>query len=487
MPGQIKTIYSDSNKQNAVLPRTKVNAITDSEGNSLQSLLDDKIETVKVNGTALIPDAQKAVDVEVPIYTDLVTEGVNIKKGQSSTDSQIIFENDTNGVAISYFNDDTYVFSKVVPDKYYVDARDSKIDVIKVNGTTQTITNKEVDLTVPTKTSDLTNDGDDGTNAFVAADDIATDSAYGLVKTNSSESITLNSNGQLDVGGRLGQFPSTTGVYSPKSINPNNVGNGSFLLTEASGTNLGNKSLAVSTGTNITLKTAAAAGSTQYVVANNYANRIICAGAVGGIVALNESSAATTFVNITSVQINGSSYVPDSSPNSSTNNIIIKTDASINPNSSVSSIRVYSNEGTGFSNLFVGQAVGGVGGASIVVGQKVYSSSGNACALVGADIYNAGNGSAIFGRQHINRKNRVFLAGTGHDTTNARSESVSALGEWSDLSSTETLFAIGDGTDHTARSNAFEVRDQCIVLKSPNGTKWKITVDNNGTLTTAAI
>ena len=30
----------------------------------------------------------------------------------------------------------------------------------------------------------------------------ATDSTAGLVKTNSSESITLNSNGQLDVGGR---------------------------------------------------------------------------------------------------------------------------------------------------------------------------------------------------------------------------------------------------------------------------------------------
>ena len=32
------------------------------------------------------------------------------------------------------------------------------IDVIKVNGTSQTITNKSVDITVPTKVSDLTND-----------------------------------------------------------------------------------------------------------------------------------------------------------------------------------------------------------------------------------------------------------------------------------------------------------------------------------------
>lgn len=42
----------------------------------------------------------------------------------------------------------------------YVDANGGKIDVIKVNGTTQTITNKTVDIAVPTVTSDLTNDSD---------------------------------------------------------------------------------------------------------------------------------------------------------------------------------------------------------------------------------------------------------------------------------------------------------------------------------------
>lgn len=47
----------------------------------------------------------------------------------------------------------------------YVDENGGKIDVIKVNGTAQTITNKEVDLTVPTKVSDLTNDSGFITNA----------------------------------------------------------------------------------------------------------------------------------------------------------------------------------------------------------------------------------------------------------------------------------------------------------------------------------
>lgn len=78
-----------------------------------------------------------------------------------------------------------------IPD--YVDSNGGKIDTIKVNGTTQTITNKTVDLSVPTKTSDitndsgyitsaslptktsdLTNDGADGTSTYVEADDLAT-------------------------------------------------------------------------------------------------------------------------------------------------------------------------------------------------------------------------------------------------------------------------------------------------------------------------
>lgn len=285
--------------------------------------------------------------------------------------------------------------------------------------------------------------------------DIASDTTLGLVRTNSNDHITVDSNGVLYVEGRLGQSHTTTGMYAPATIEPNSVGNGSLLITEASGTKLGNKSLAVSTGSNLTLKTTASAGATQYVVANNYQNRIICAGAVGGVVALNEASSDTT-ANIISVQINGTNFTPDSSANDSTNNIIITVDESINPNSSTSSIRIYANEGSGYSNLFVGQQVGGNGGASVVVGQKVFSNSGNACAMVGADIYNAGNGNALFGRQHISKKNRWFMSGTGHDNSSGRSESGAAIGQWSDIQS-DTLFAIGNGSSHTVRSNAFEV------------------------------
>lgn len=306
--------------------------------------------------------------------------------------------------------------------------------------------------------------------------DIATDSAYGIVKTNSNEAITLNSNGQLDVGGRLGQFAGTTGVFNPKTIQPAMVKNGSFLLTEASGTSLGAKSLAVSTGSGVALKVSASSGSTKYEVANTYVNRILCANLVGGVIALDEESASTKVVNVVSVQINGANFTPDSSANDTKKNIIITTDESVNPNSALpagTNVRMYYNEGksSGFSNLFVGQGVGGEGGASVIVGQRVFAKSGNACALIGADIYNQGNGNAVFGRQHISRKNRSFLAGTGHDTTNAKNESVVAFGEWS-LISSNTAFAIGNGTNHTNRKNLFEIKTNGDVYI--NGTKLNV-------------
>ena len=326
-------------------------------------------------------------------------------------------------------------------------------------------------------------------NSKVNNTDYATDSNYGIVKTNSSESISLNSSGQLDVGGRLGAFSGTTGIFHSKDRQPRDVKDFSFLITDAIGMNLAApRDFALVTGVNISLTKSHAAGSTTYTVTNNYANRIACAVlANGGYLSQSEAySKENQIVQVTSVKINGQNYTPDSSANSSSYPITITVASTANPTSAVTQLRAFGGITGGYCSEFIGQCVGGSAGASLVIGQRVYSSSNVNC-IVSADTYNTGNGNAIFGRQHISRKNRSFLAGTGHDTTNARSESVSALGEWSDLSSSETLFAIGDGTSHVDRSNAFEVRDQCIVLKSPNNTKWKITVDDNGNLTTTAI
>ena len=94
------------------------------------------VETVKVNGTALTPDAQKAVDVTVPTATsDLTNDG----DGQSNFATEA-----------------------------YVQLNGGKIDTISVNGTQQTITNKNVDISVPTEVSDLTND-----SGFQTASDVS--------------------------------------------------------------------------------------------------------------------------------------------------------------------------------------------------------------------------------------------------------------------------------------------------------------------------
>lgn len=73
----------------------------------------------------------------------------------------------------------------------YVVTYGGKIDKIEVNGVEQTITNKTVDITVPTKTSDITNDGSDGTSTYVENDDLTTTlSGY-------QEKLTAGSNVQI--------------------------------------------------------------------------------------------------------------------------------------------------------------------------------------------------------------------------------------------------------------------------------------------------
>lgn len=296
-----------------------------------------------------------------------------------------------------------------------------------------------------------------GTASYVSTDDYATDDSYGIVKTNSADGITLDADGRLSVAGRLGQQEGGTGIYAPSTIAPAIVADGSMLLTEASGTTLSSpKSLAVSTGANLSLAQSAAKGATTYRVKNTYQNRIICAGLLieGGVIARDEASSSFT-VPVTDVTIGGSAYIPNSAADSSTP-IIITTAASVNPDAAISQIRVYV-AGSGFSNLYVGQQVGGAGGASVVVGQKVTNATGNACALIGADIYDNGNGNAVFGRQQISRKNRWLIAGQGHDNTNGVAEAGAVLGSFA-LISSNTAFAIGNGTSATARSNLLELK-----------------------------
>lgn len=301
---------------------------------------------------------------------------------------------------------------------------------------------------------------------------IATDQTAGLVKLNPNESVTLNANGQLDVGGRLGAFSGTTGIFHSKDREPRRVSDFSFLITDAKGMNLAaSRDLAIATGVNLTLTKSHAAGSTTYTVANTYANRIACSVlANGGYVAQSEAwSLENQIVEVSSVTIDGSAYTPDSSANDSTKPITITVATTANPTSAVTALRVFGGVTGGFCSEYIGQCVGGSVGASLVIGQRVYSKS-NVNAIVAADVYNAGNGNALFGRLHISAKNRWFMAGSGHDNTNGRSEAGTALGQYSDIK-LDTLVAVGNGTSHTARSNAFEIKADGRVKSSGTPTE----------------
>lgn len=124
----------------------------------IEGLLDDKVdkETGKGLSTNDYTTAEKNKLAGIAAGAEVNVQS-NWNETNTGSDAYILnkptklsqFTNDGDGTAGSaYATED------------YVDTNGGKIDVIKVNGTTQTITNKTVDITVPTKTSDLTNDSD---------------------------------------------------------------------------------------------------------------------------------------------------------------------------------------------------------------------------------------------------------------------------------------------------------------------------------------
>ena len=108
------------------------------------------IEIVKVNGTPLTPDANKAVDVSVPTKTSQLTNDDNTVKDANyvHTDNNYT-TTEKNKLAGLENYDDTEIKNQI--------AQAGKIDIIKVNGTAQAVTNKTVELTIPTNNNQLTN------------------------------------------------------------------------------------------------------------------------------------------------------------------------------------------------------------------------------------------------------------------------------------------------------------------------------------------
>ena len=345
---------------------------------------------------------------------------------------------------------------------------------------------------IPTKTSDITNDGSDGTNAFVDFSDVATSTDYGVVKLNPNESVDLNANGQLQVGGRLGQFPNG-GVFYPTTANPVGVGNSTFLITDgAINLSSGNRTMQIAGGLNVKCKGTQPAGTTEYRFANSLSMRFTAAAAKGGRMALSEAEAKNKTVAIVSIKIDGQDFVaPYSGAQDNAHDIVVTVAESLNPDSAIANntnMRFYSN----CSNsdvLSVGQLCGTSGGKVLEVGMNCRA-EGNQVLLFGNGAYSNANNSVCMGHSNINiGKQFAALLGQGHDSTNGRN-GVCGVGMWSVISA-DTMFVVGNGTGDLVRSNAFEVTQDggIIVPSSTSGStkKFKITVDDSGTLSATEI
>ena len=115
------------------------------------------IETVKVNGTALTPDANKAVDITVPTAGSAQNTSGYATYGDMTTG--LAGKADTSDIPTD-LSDLTNTGQDPYATESYVDQNGGKIDSISVNGTAQTIdANKNVDITVPNTAATTSADG----------------------------------------------------------------------------------------------------------------------------------------------------------------------------------------------------------------------------------------------------------------------------------------------------------------------------------------
>ena len=134
---RLKTIFASQNALDTL--DSKVDDIISEGGEP------NVIETVKVNGSALTP-TNKAVNIDLSNYAEAANLPTHTSDLTNDGDGQSNFATEA-----------------------YVADNGGKIDTISVNGTAQTITNKSVDITVPTAVSELTND-----SGYQTATDVTT-------------------------------------------------------------------------------------------------------------------------------------------------------------------------------------------------------------------------------------------------------------------------------------------------------------------------
>ena len=145
----------------------------------------NKIETIQRNGTALAI-TNKTVNITVPTKTSDLTNDSNfvVDSNYVHTDNNFTttLETKLNGIASG--------------------AQVNVIEKIQKNGTDLSIVNKTVNITVPTKTSELINDGEDGTNKFLTQVPIASKTTLGGIKIGNN--LIITEDGTLSAIGGIG-------------------------------------------------------------------------------------------------------------------------------------------------------------------------------------------------------------------------------------------------------------------------------------------
>lgn len=179
LPGGIVTdpnyVHTDNNFTNALL--TKLNGIE--SGAQV-----NKIESISKNGEALTI-TNKNVNIEVPT-----------KLSELENDNNTVTDKD-------YVHTDNNFTNALLTKLNGIEsgAEVNAIAGIKTNGVLQPIVNKIVDISIPTKTSQLTNDGSDGTNPFISEIPIASSTQLGGIKVGNNLSIEADGTLNASEGG----------------------------------------------------------------------------------------------------------------------------------------------------------------------------------------------------------------------------------------------------------------------------------------------
>lgn len=167
------------------------------------------IEIVKVNGTALTPDSNKAVDVTVPTAVTDLSDAANYALAANIPTALSDLTNDNNTVTdASYVHTDNNLTNALLTKLNGIEdgADVNDIETIKVNNVAQTITGKAVDITVTEGTTNGTIKvaGSDvavhglGTAAYADAEDLGDDNVIETVKVNGS-ALTPDANKAVNV------------------------------------------------------------------------------------------------------------------------------------------------------------------------------------------------------------------------------------------------------------------------------------------------